>query len=140
MKILSDYDTLPFPMRFKINRKKLIELARFRGWRAIYTPLAREMGFTVSYCRRVVLEQEKLTDYFMLKYIKVAGCNSKVPTEWASLFDVCLEGDIPLDQSPAWNTTKLNGQGKPYRLYSPSYAFRKKFLEENPHIEEEESV
>lgn len=122
-------------MRFILNREKLKELAAFRGWKAVYTPLAEATGFSVSYCRRVVLGREKLTDYFMLRYIKASGCNPKRPTEWATLFDVDLEGDLPEPHNPAWNGHKLEGQGIPYKLFSASYAFRKL---DNPNVEEEE--
>lgn len=119
------------PMRFELNRRKLKELVAFRGWRSIYTPLAEQTGFSVSYCRRVVLGHEKLTEYFMLRYIQAAGCNPNRPAEWGSLFDVHLGGDLPAEHSPAWNYSKLNGQ-VPYKALSTSYEFRK---QDNPDIE-----
>lgn len=122
-------------MRFIINRSKLKELAKFRGWRALYTPLAEVTGFSVSYCRRVVLGKEKLTDLFMLQYIKAAGVNPDKSSEWAPLFDVDLKGDLPEKHSMAWNTYKLNGQGVPYKVFSLSHEFRKI---DNPNVEIEQ--
>lgn len=101
-------------MRFVINRAKLKELAKFRGWRALYTPLAEATGFSVSYCRRVVLGREKLTEYFMLRYIQAAGVNPERPSEWSALFDVDLSGLIPALHSPAMNLYKLRGHGVKY--------------------------
>ena len=121
-------------MKFQLNREKLKELAKFRGWRSIYTALANDMDFSVSYCRRVVLGKERLTEYFMLRYIKLAGCNPRRHVEWASLFDVDLEGDIPPPHSPAMNGLKLNGLGMKYTWSSPSHEFRKG---DNPQVEEE---
>lgn len=121
-------------MRFIINRSKLKELAKFRGWHALYTPLAEATGFSVSYCRRVVLGKEKLTDLFMLQYIKAAGMNPGRSSEWAALFDVDIGGGLPTKHSMAWNTHKLNAQGIPYRVFSESHEFRKK---DNPLIEVE---
>ena len=119
-------------MRFLINRDKLKELAAFRGWSAIYTRLAEATGFSVSYCRRVVLGREKLTEFFMLQYIKAAGCSPKRPSEWGALFDVVLNGSLPPDHSPSWNLYKMKGLGVPYKLFSPAYEFRKR---DNPNVE-----
>src|SRR3990167_7450736 len=88
-------------MRFIINRQKVKELALGRGWRALYTPLAEATGFSVSYCRRVVLGRETLTNYFMLKYIKAAGVNPNKYEEWGPLFDVDITGKLPAAHSPA---------------------------------------
>ena len=89
----------------------------------------------MAYCGRVVLGHEKLTDYFMLQYIKASGCNPKKPTEWAQLFDVDLNGTIPVDHNPTWNGIKMNALGKPYKVFSPSYEFRRR---DNPDIEVED--
>lgn len=105
-------------MKFVINRSKLKELARFRGWKALYTPLAAATGFSVSYCRRVVLGKEKLTEYFMLQYIRAAGVNPARQSEWAPLFDVDLSGKMPTNHSPKLNLLKLNGHGIKYRYSS----------------------
>ena len=121
-------------MRFLLNRDRLKELARLRGWRSIYTRLSEEMGLSVSYCRRVVLGREKLTDFFMLKYIKVAGCNPNKPAEWSRLFDVCLDGVIPKDHSPAFNGFKYDALGMKYRHASSHYSLRRM---DNPDVEEE---
>lgn len=122
-------------MRFILNRSKLVELAKFRGWRALYTPLAEATGFSVSYCRRVVLGKEKLTEYFMLRYIQAAGCNPKRSVEWAVLFDVDLSGSLPKPHSPEWNGYKMEGLGIKYKTFSPSYEFRK---QDNPNVEVED--
>ena len=121
-------------MRFVLNRDRLKELAQLRGWKAIYTRLAEEMGFSTSYCRRVVLGREKLTEYFMLQYIKIAGCNPKKQAEWARLFDVMLDGELPLPHSPAMNGLKLDALGMKYRYGSGSYNLRKN---DNKDIEQE---
>lgn len=120
-------------MRFVINRDKLKDLAQLRGWRSLYTALAESTDFSVSYCRRVVLGREKLTDLFMLRYIKASGFNPKRPAEWASLFEVDLDGTLPPYEHPTWNLHKLHAHGIPYRKYSASYPFRK---QDDPNVEE----
>ena len=101
-------------MRFVINRKKLKELAAFRGWRAIYTPLAQATGFSTSYCRRVILGQEKLTEGFMLKYIQATGVNPNSASEWSCLFDLDLK---PIPDGPGFSMGLQ-------RTASPEHYFR----------------
>lgn len=135
-------------MRFELNRKKLVELAKFRGWisedaltpfnkdlpRGLITRLAHELGFTPSYCRRVILGHEKLCVEFMLQYIKVAGCSPSNPQEWGSLFVANTSGKIPEPHDPEMNRLKINGMGKKYRHNSPYYKLRQN---DDPNLEQE---
>lgn len=82
-------------MKFLINIQRFNDLAKQMGWRTSATALADAMGISASYCRRVMIGQERLTEIFMLKYIECSGVDPKNPYEWACLFDIDFTGNCP---------------------------------------------
>lgn len=115
-------------MNFMLNEKKFDILASLRGWRSKYSDVALATGMTRSYVRRVFLGEERMTDLFMLRYIRVAGANIEKPAEWGSLFRIELNDDPMM----SLNHFKQRAQ-VPYEPLSLSYDFRKK---DDPRVEE----
>ena len=111
-------------MRFLLNQEKFYTLCELRGWRYPFTDLAKATSYSRSYARRVLLENEKVSEPFMLKYIKAAGVDPTKPSEWASLFIVDLTNDH-LPEHQKWNYEKIEGR-VPYAHFSSSYTLRKK--------------
>lgn len=115
-------------MRFMLNEEKFETLSKLRGWRSRYSDLALALGMTRSYVRRVLVGEEKMTELFMLRYIRVAGANPENPKEWGALFIPVLNDD---DHEMAFNFPKLKDQ-IPYKALSVSAEFRR---QDNPDVE-----
>lgn len=117
-------------MRFVLNPDKLETLYKLRGWKS-HADLARALKLTRSYVRRVLIGQERMSDYFMLGYIKISGADPDSPKEWGSLFIPDLRQN---EAQEVFNYMKLRGQ-VPYKALSLSAEFRK---QDNPALEQEE--
>lgn len=119
-------------MPFYLNPEKLDQLCALRGWKHKTTDLARATRHSVSYVSKILNREERCTDLFMLRYIRVAGVDPTRTTEWAGLFFLLLEeGDI---DDAKLNYEKIRGR-VPYKQYSPSYSLRKI---DNPKLEQDQ--
>lgn len=109
-------------MRFILNDTKFKILCRLRGWKHPPSDLARATGYSRSYCLKVLKGKEKVTDLFMLKIIKVAGCDTNNVLDWASFFiPVCCRCK---NLSCKYNMEKFYGR-MPYEWGSSCYQLRK---------------